>query len=145
MKYTDELGIGRFLSSLLAVTAFAFVWFAFQQGVCAQIYPCYQCPLLTTLHLPVACHLSRKHFQQLNVCSGRNICRNISVLFRQVIYLRRALSIQLRFFVFVRHEKRWRTGESALKKQLKPTCQGLLYTTVLREGSSLCQCQCQCQ
>lgn len=40
-------GDQRLLSSSLAVTKFAFVWSAFQQGMCAWIYPCYHCPLLT--------------------------------------------------------------------------------------------------
>lgn len=44
MKCADELGIGDFLSSSLAVTTFAFVWFAFQQEMCARIYPWDQCP-----------------------------------------------------------------------------------------------------
>lgn len=70
MKYADELGIGDFLSSSLAVTSFAFVWFAFQQGMCAWIYSCSQCPLLTTSHLPVACHLSGNDFQQVNIHSA---------------------------------------------------------------------------
>lgn len=141
MNYVDELGIGDFLSSLLVVTPFTFVWFAFQQGMCAWRYPCYQCPIFTALHLPVACHLPRKDFQQLNIRSGRNICRNISAYLRQVIYLRGALSMQMKSFVFVpRQNKRWRTDESALNKQLNrpTTCQDLLYATVLQEDSRFC-------
>lgn len=75
MKYADELGIGDFLSSSLAVTSFAFVWFAFQQGMCVWIYPCSQCPLLTTSHLPVARHLSRNDFQQVNIRSAEIFLR----------------------------------------------------------------------